>query len=253
MICEHLKDNKCHLPILGLPTNTTNDVCEYCLSCEKPKQLNVATASITVKRLRESNQLDAIKHHHLLEILTPEVPYPKCEVREDYICPIISTVVGVDYKPKSSECVKCVNASSLHINQVTCQISANELERLGKKVPKEIDNCRKNPLKRSSVGTYLEQKIHSVIKYLPFLGADLDKTSCGCSALKSIMDSHTEDENLKSIKSHTSQIVLGQLKRTPRLVIVKPLLKIFVTFLIKRSINESRQSSKQVLCNQPNP
>lgn len=68
--CEYLVGNNC---TLERPVPTTNDICTFCLGCDKPKQLNKATASLLVGDLLKTNQFDEHKHKYLKDILTPPI------------------------------------------------------------------------------------------------------------------------------------------------------------------------------------
>ena len=68
--CQYLVDNKCNLPILATPIATTEDICNYCLGCDNPKQLNKATATLAVGYLLRTNQFNEVEHKYLKDILT---------------------------------------------------------------------------------------------------------------------------------------------------------------------------------------
>ena len=88
MSCEYLLDSKClfAIELINMSVPTTTHVCTYCLSCEKPKQLNKATASIAINVLLSANNFDDsnTKHRELKDILTPpKIPYgPGTELKK---------------------------------------------------------------------------------------------------------------------------------------------------------------------------
>lgn len=76
--CEKLVGGKCVVAsdIAGMEVTAVSDACEFCLSCEKPKSTNKATASMAVATLINSELFDARNPSHLelKKLLTVELP-----------------------------------------------------------------------------------------------------------------------------------------------------------------------------------
>lgn len=75
MECEYLSANECKLAtgLINMPVATTIHACKYCLSCDKPKQLNKATASVAMTVLLNNSKFDTTNpdHKKLQQVLTP--------------------------------------------------------------------------------------------------------------------------------------------------------------------------------------
>lgn len=84
--CEHLGNGECLLAsnLIEMPVRASTHACEFCLSCDKPKQLNKAVASIAVSLLLQSNQFDSSnpKHFALQQILTVQMQGPGTELKK---------------------------------------------------------------------------------------------------------------------------------------------------------------------------
>lgn len=85
--CEHLDENNCRLASSQIGVSlvpTTVSACEYCLSCNNPKSVNKAVASIAVRELIRTGKFDSNnpKHFALQKILTVELSGPGTELKK---------------------------------------------------------------------------------------------------------------------------------------------------------------------------
>lgn len=86
--CEYLEENNCRLASLRIDSiskvPTTSAACEYCLSCNEPKSLNKAVASIAVQELIRIGKFNSNNHKHaaLQNILTVEISGPGTELKK---------------------------------------------------------------------------------------------------------------------------------------------------------------------------
>ena len=75
--CTYLILDKCLLTkeIVGTELTTNDNICKFCQSCDKPKQLNKATASLAATYLLQNNIFDDSnpKHIEVKNILTPPI------------------------------------------------------------------------------------------------------------------------------------------------------------------------------------
>jgi len=74
VICEFLVDGKCEFTakLVGVSLKTADEVCQHCLSSDKPKELNRATCSLMAGHLLTTKQFNEANPTHVAirEILT---------------------------------------------------------------------------------------------------------------------------------------------------------------------------------------
>lgn len=103
--CEHLDGNNCRLASSQIDVSlvpTTVSACEYCLSCDKPKSVNKAVASIAVSELIRTGKFDSNnpKHSALQKILTVDPSGPGTELKK---------LISWFPVPKKTGCRSCRN------------------------------------------------------------------------------------------------------------------------------------------------
>lgn len=121
IICEKLIEGQCVVAsdIAGVEVLANHDACKHCLSCDNPKTLNKATASLAAGRLLQNNQFDDSNPLH-------------AEIKQMLIDPTLTRGPGTELKkliswfpvPGKAKCRTCRNLE-LKMNRwgpATCEL-----------------------------------------------------------------------------------------------------------------------------------